>query len=67
MIGINDLDVKDYDTDKIERINNNFISEFAAINTKLSKKIGTGDENYLNISVEGTYGLQISRIFIKIY
>lgn len=58
MIGINDLDVKDYDTDKIERINNNFISEFAAINTKLSKKIGTGDENYLNISVEGTYGLQ---------
>ena len=58
IIGINDLDVKDYDTDKIERINNNFISEFAAINTKLSKKIGTGDENYLNISVEGTYGLQ---------
>ena len=58
IIGINDLDVKDYDTDKIESINNNFISEFAAINTKLSKKIGTGDENYLNISVEGTYGLQ---------
>ena len=58
MIGINDLDVKDYDTDKIERITNNFVSEFAAINTKLSKKIGTGDENYLNISVEGTYGLQ---------
>ena len=58
IIGINDLDVKDYDTDKIERITNNFVSEFAAINTKLSKKIGTGDENYLNISVEGTYGLQ---------
>lgn len=52
------MDVKDYDTDKIERITNNFVSEFAAINTKLSKKIGTGDENYLNISVEGTYGLQ---------
>ena len=58
MIGINDLDVKDYDTDKVERITNNFLSEFADINAKLNKKIGTGDENYLNISVESTYGLQ---------
>ena len=58
MVGVNDLDVKDYDTDKVERITNNFLSEFAAINAKLNKKIGTGDENYLNISVEGTYGLQ---------
>ena len=58
MVGVNDLDVKDYDTDKVERITNNFLSEFAAINAKLNKKIGTGDENYLNISVESTYGLQ---------
>ena len=58
MIGVNNLDVKDYDTDKVEKITNDFLSEFAAINTKINKKIGTGDENYLNISVEGTYGLQ---------
>jgi len=58
MIGISDLDVKDYDTDKVEKVTNDFLSEFAALNAKINKKIGTGDENYLNISVEGTYGLQ---------
>ena len=58
IIGVNDLDVKDYDTDKIEVKSNNFLSEFVALNGKINKKIGTGDENYLNISVEGTFGLQ---------
>ncbi len=58
MIGVNDLNVKDYDTDKVEKRTNDFLSEFAAINAKINKKIGTGDENYLNISIESTYGLQ---------
>ena len=58
MIGISDLDVKDYDTDKVEKVTNDFLSEFAALNAKINKKIGTGDENYLNISIESTYGLQ---------
>ena len=52
MIGVNDLNVKDYDTDKVEKRTNDFLSEFAAINAKINKKIGTGDENYLNISIE---------------
>jgi len=58
MIGVNDLNVKDYDTDKIEVKATNFLSEFVALNGKINKKIGTGKDNYLNISVEGTYGLQ---------
>ena len=58
MIGVNDLDVKDYDTDKVEVKATDFLSEFAALNGKINKKIGTGEDNYLNISVEGTFGLQ---------
>ena len=58
MIGVNDLGVKDYDTDKVEVKATNFLSEFAALNGKINKKIGTGEDNYLNISVEGTFGLQ---------
>ena len=58
MIGVNNLEVKDYDTDKIEIKATDFLSEFAALNGKINKKIGTGEDNYLNISVEGTFGLQ---------
>ncbi len=58
MIGVNDLGVKDYDADKVEVKATDFLSEFAALNGKINKKIETGEDNYLNISVEGTYGLQ---------
>ena len=58
MIGLNDLSVIDYDTDKVQTISNNFLSEFAAVNGKIRKKIITGEDKSLNISVETTYGLQ---------
>ena len=58
MIGLNDLNVIDFDTDKIQTISNNFLSEFAAVNGKIRKKIITGKDKSLNISVETTYGLQ---------
>ena len=58
MIGVNNLGVKDYDTDKVEVKTTDFMSEFAALNGKINKKIGTGEDNYLNISIEGTFGLQ---------
>ena len=58
MIGVNDLGVIDYDTDKAQTISNNFLSEFAAVNGKIKKKIATGEDRSLNISVETTYGLQ---------
>ena len=58
MIGINDLAVIDFDTDKVQTVTNNFLSEFAAINGKIKKKIATGEDRSLNVSVETTYGLQ---------
>jgi len=58
MIGLNDLNVVDYDTDKVQTISNNFLSEFAAVNGKIIKEIVTGKDRSLNISVETTYGLQ---------
>ncbi|MCH2540623.1 MAG: hypothetical protein MK002_00025, partial [Alphaproteobacteria bacterium] len=57
MIGLNDLGVLDFDTDKVETKAANFLSEFGAINGKIDKKIGVEDR-YLNISIDGTYGLQ---------
>ena len=57
MIGLNDLGVIDFDTDKVETKAANFLSEFGAINGKIDKKIGVEDR-YLNISIDGTYGLQ---------
>ena len=35
MIGVNDLAVIDFDTDKVQTVTNNFLSEFAAINGKI--------------------------------
>ena len=58
MIGVNDLGVIDYDTDKIQKIANSFLSEFAAVNGKIKKKIVTGENRSLNVSIETTYGLQ---------
>jgi hypothetical protein len=58
MIGVNDLAVIDYDTDKVQTVTNNFLSEFAAVNGKIKKKIATGEDRSLNVSVETTYGLQ---------
>ncbi len=58
MMGVNDLGIIDFDTDKVEKKAANFLSEFAAVNGKISKKIGTGEDRFLNISVDGTYGLQ---------
>ena len=39
MIGLNDLSVIDYDTDKVQTVSNNFLSEFAAVNGKIIKEI----------------------------
>jgi len=58
MIGVNDLAVIDFDTDKIQKISNSFLSEFAAVNGKIKKKIVTGENRSLNVSIETTYGLQ---------
>ncbi|HIA61061.1 MAG TPA: hypothetical protein EYN94_05555 [Pelagibacterales bacterium] len=52
------MGVIDYDTDKVQKISNSFLSEFAAVNGKIKKKIVTGEDRSLNISVETTYGLQ---------
>ncbi len=53
MIGVNDLDVTDYESDGGQKISTDFLSEFAAINGKIKNKIETGEDRYLNISVEG--------------
>ncbi len=58
MIGLNDLDVTDYESYGGQKISTNFLSEFAAINGKIKNKIETGEDRYLNISVEGTFGVQ---------
>ncbi len=58
MIGVNDLAVIDFDSDKVQTVTNNFLSEFAAVNGKIKKKIATGEDRSLNVSVETTYGLQ---------
>ena len=41
------------------------MSEFAALNGKINKM--ELEDNYLNISIEGTFGLQDFRIHIKIH
>ena len=58
MLGLNELGVKDFDSIKVEKKVTNLLSEFAAVNGKIDKKIGTGEDRYLNISIDGTFGLQ---------
>ena len=58
IIGINDLGVTDYDSDEPQNISTDFLSEFAAVNGKIKKKVITGENRSLSISVEGTYGVQ---------
>ncbi len=58
MIGLNELSVKDLDSVKVEAMATNLLSEFAAVNANINKKIGTGEDRFLNISVDGTLGLQ---------
>ncbi len=58
MIGLNELSVKDLDSVKVEKRATNLLSEFAAVNANINKKIGTGEDRFLNISVDGTLGLQ---------
>jgi len=58
MLGLNELGVKDFDSIKVEKKVTNLLSEFAAVNAKIDKKIGTGEDRYLNISIDGTLGLQ---------
>ena len=58
MLGLNELGVKDFDSIKVEKKVTNLLSEFAAVNGKIDKKIGTGEDRYLNISIDGTLGLQ---------
>ena len=58
MIGLNELSVKDLDSVKVEARATNLLSEFAAVNANINKKIGTGEDRFLNISVDGTLGLQ---------
>ena len=58
MIGLNELGVKDFDSVRVEKKATNLLSEFAAVNANINKKIGTGEDRFLNISVDGTLGLQ---------
>jgi hypothetical protein len=58
MIGLNDLDVTDYDSDSGAKIKTNLLSEFLAINGKIDKEIKTSEEGSLNLSVQSTLGMQ---------
>ena len=58
MIGLNDLDVTDYDSDSTAKIKTNLLSEFLAVNGKIDKEIKTSEAGSLNLSVQSTLGLQ---------
>ena len=58
MIGLNDLDVTDYDSDSTAKVKTNLLSEFLAINGKIDKEIKTSEAGSLNLSVQSTLGLQ---------
>ena len=58
MIGLNDLDVTDYDSDSKAKVKTNLLSEFLAVNGKIDKEIKTGEDSSLNLSFQSTLGLQ---------
>lgn len=58
MIGLNDLDVTDYDSDSTAKVKTNLLSEFLAVNGKIDKEIKTSEAGSLNLSVQTTLGLQ---------
>ena len=58
MIGLNDLDLTDYDSDSKAKVKNNLLSEFLAVNGKIDKEIKTGEDSSLNLSFQSTLGLQ---------
>tara|TARA_B100000965_G_scaffold149812_1_gene124587 strand:+ start:466 stop:2853 length:2388 start_codon:yes stop_codon:yes gene_type:complete len=58
MIGLNSLDVTDFDSDSSAKVKTNLLSEFLAFNGKIDKEIQTSDDASLNLSVQSTLGLQ---------
>ena len=58
MIGLNDLDLTDFDSDSSAKVKTNLLSEFLALNGKIDKEIQTSDDASLNLSVQSTLGLQ---------
>ena len=58
MIGLNDLDLTDYDSDSTATVKTNLLSEFLAVNGKIDKEIQTSEDASLNLSVQSTLGLQ---------
>jgi len=58
MIGLNDLDVTDYDSDSKAKVKTNLLSEFLAVNGKIDKEIKTSEDSSLNLSFQSTLGLQ---------
>ena len=58
MIGLNDLDLTDYDSDSTARVKTNLLSEFLAVNGKIDKEIQTSEDASLNLSFQSTLGLQ---------
>ena len=58
MIGLNDLDVTDYDSDSTAKVKTNLLSEFLAVNGKIDKEIKTSEAGSLNLSFQSTLGLQ---------
>ena len=58
MIGLNDLDITDYDSDSKAKVKTNLLSEFLAVNSKIDKEIKTDEDSSLNLSFQSTLGLQ---------
>ena len=58
MIGLNDLDLTDYDSDSKAKVKTNLLSEFLAVNGKIDKEIKTGEDSSLSLSFQSTLGLQ---------
>ena len=58
MIGLNDLDVTDYDSDSTTKVKTNLLSEFLAVNGKIDKEIKTSEAGSLNLNFQSTLGLQ---------
>jgi len=58
MIGLNDLDVADYDSNSTAKVKTNLLSQFLAVNGKVDKKIKTDEDSSLNLSFQSTLRLK---------
>ena len=57
ILGFSQNQIIDIETETNQRIKKDFLSQFAGLNTSVSKKIDYNNESNLTIEVNGTYGI----------